>query len=213
MSTDTTAAVPTISTDTIFHIGTLDEKAKGVRGPSREGDGLSVSICEAHASNWRSIARLGGLPLNEGNKDGGFTFVDAHTLTDQRQSEITTWLTASGHAQLVPVWLVDHTDEEGEIVGQFVFRSREEAENETHDPDDIVESEHLIASTAIVKRFNIRSDELLWDELATVLWVEHHAPELDGVYWNDKNDVSGLSSPRGVIHQTHMSDITWNQES
>lgn len=212
MNTGATPSVPTVSTDTIFHIGTLDEKAKGVNGVSFEGDGLSISICETHADNWRSIARLGGAPLHTGTKDGGFTLVDAHALNDQRQNEITAWLTSSGHAQLVPVWLTNVTDEQGEVVGQSVFRSLEEAENETHDPDGIFKGEHLIASAANIKRFNIRSDELLWGELATVLWVEHHAPELDGVFWNDKNDPSSLSSPRGVIHRKRMPSITWNQE-
>jgi len=183
---------PTLSFSEIFHVGTLNPKAKGRE--SLEGAGLSVS---EHPEAWTRIARLGGLPWWRLTKPGN-RFLDALALTDARREGIEAWAVKHGYLKPVEAYRVEFFDEEGEP-RYMMFEDRDRAEFEAESYETDVEPANVLAPTEKLERRVGVSTDLIsaFDHVLTV--YAEDVMGVDGVWWMEELDVPSLSAPRGVI--------------
>lgn len=206
--------IPVLLINKVFHIGTLDPAEKGrVHQGSLEGSCLSVSRCPLA---WRSIARLGGLPLWELHKEGA-TFLNVLALEPglALREDIETWGVRQGYAKRQALWRTWMYDSEADSWGYMLFESEAEAVNEAQDesgPDDgpVTEKvEELVGLGALCTRMGFSSlkDRNAFD-LVAIAWAEDTLPQVDGVWWTEDYDPAGLSAPRGGIFPSRVRDWT-----
>ncbi len=193
-------ALPKTSFEVLYHVGTMDAAQKNAAFESLEGDGLSVSL---HPEEWREIAELGNSPTWVLTKAGN-QFLDFHSLDDDQRAQIREWGIAEGWLEPARLWEVSYYDDECEDRRLFVFDNEGEARDEYDgcDPESepqLVEKDGAVATSKLSERVAMkRIDPSLGEELAVVVFAEDVAG-LDGVWWEDTYDPSGLSCPRGVI--------------
>lgn len=188
--------IPTFTTGTVWHVGTMDLADKGMHGASYEGTGLSVSH---YPDAWVRIARLGGLPTWALTVDGG-TFVDAHALTDDDRERILSWGRDRSLVDDRGVWQASWWDDELEDTLMMLCDTKDEAEMEAEDMEgDVTCVTMQVATDALLERAQQCGSQLTDAlELLLPVWVED-ATSHDGVWWHDRLDPDRLSAPRGVI--------------
>lgn len=197
--------IPTISKAGLFHVGTLQLEDK--KAASFEGEGLSVSPCP---DSWRAIARIVG---DTWKIDKALNFLDAHALKDNQKSEIIQWANIRGFISQATLYRVEWFDDEMGQTMSTLFKSKEEATEEAEDMgvdfipvDDYLATEVFPDATV---RAGMNSIEFMDILLTAYAKVEH--PEIDGVWWNDKHDVNRYSAPRGVVHCSKVSEVSFER--
>lgn len=185
----------------LVHVGTLQPGDKGVRGPSLEGDGLSVSQCP---DAWARIARLGGLPWWRLER-AGHAFLHAHALTRAQRRAIAAWGVAHGWVAQATMWRLRWFDDELEATVQSLHESEEEARDEAFDDQDadIAPVRTLVARSALAQRMGQAVAPGQAEALLHAVYAED-VLALDGVFWNDVLDAGALSAPRAVIFRSRL---------
>lgn len=185
--------------DALVHVGTLREKDKGIRGPSLEGDGLSVSTCP---QAWVQIAKLGGLPWFELRRPDN-AFLDAHRLVPWSAQDIVRWGLDNAFVGQVTLWRATRWDDELESEVFSLHTNRDEALAESHDGADVRSVPGLAARPALAARMNQRVEPLQVEPLLQVVFAQDIL-EVDGVFWDDELDVSRWSAPRAVLFRHRL---------
>jgi hypothetical protein len=185
----------------LVHVGTLRAQDKGVRGASREGNGLSVSQCP---EAWVRIARLGGLPWWRLERPG-HAFLDAHALTRSQRRAIAAWGVAQGWVAWRMLWRLRWYDEELDGTVQSLHDSRAAACEEAFDDEDadIARVRTLVAQPALAARMGQTVTSGQAEALLHAVYAED-VLVLDGVFWNDVLDAGALSAPRAVIFRSRL---------
>lgn len=192
---------PILNYECVFHIGTMKVDEKGVRGPSYEGSGLSVSV---HPEEWEEIAELGGYPWWRLERKGA-RFLDFHALSSTQRDEIIAWGNTYDLVETATVWRVEYEDDEMESTMVRDFDTEEEAREEAG----------YLGVEAPTSKLGLKCTRKL---LARMGWTDALADALDGVvmaYAEDVLDVDGvwwdddlapelLSAPRGVIFHDRL---------
>lgn len=175
----------------VTHIGTFETKDR--KDWSLEGDGLSVSINpdawgkilkEGVKPRW-TLARTDGKPLQ---------FLDAHALTNEQLADIANWGCEAGIVTPITAYTVTTFDDELDDDLTATYATREEAVQESYDPDDVEEITTLAFTSERPRGANLGNTE----DILLTLWVEQNTNH-DGVWWQDKLDPDVYSAPRGVI--------------
>ncbi len=192
---------PILNLECVYHIGELDPSKKGVRGPSYEGNGLSVST---NPEAWEEIAELGGLPWWR-LECSGASFLDFHALSPDQKATIAAWGEAHGLVHSTTLWKVEYHDDEMEttMVKRFEtgVEAREEAEYLEVDPP--TSEEGFRCTEMLLERMgwsNALADAL---DGAAMAYAED-VLGVDGVWWQDDLAPELLSAPRGVIFRERL---------
>lgn len=191
-----------IDLDEVFHIGALKpgtlKPSRRKRTRSFEGPGISVSLVP---TAWRSIVKLGGLPLFALFKPDGTPgrFVDLTSA--ENRTKLERMVLDSGLVVPVQSYFVEIYDEEGEVSGElevptFALALREADENE----DAIREGVGYKPTKSLLDWWSKSFTESMPFpfEMATLKLLEEQT-DLDGAWWNEELDPIKLSAPRGVI--------------
>jgi hypothetical protein len=186
----TSMPLPIKSFAKLFHVGTMNVADK--RNGSYEGSGLSVSL---HPKEWMQIAKIGGfiwVCKRKGNK-----FIDFIKLSKQHKNTIAEWAIENGFAIRTKAWRVEFYDSETDEQRYFTFADEAKAKIEA---DDLDTTPKLIkgALTMTPKLSQRMNGGGSVDDLIVVAYAED-VLKIDGVWWNERLDVSALSAPRGVI--------------
>jgi hypothetical protein len=183
----------------VYHVGSLNPQDKGVRGPSLEGRGLSVSL---HPDAWTRIAKLGGLPWWE-LKNPAARFLDVHRLSETQKEQIKAWAVGHGLAEEKQGWAVTWYDDELERECEMHFIERHQASQELDEGKELKPVPTLKATEKLNTHAGHNIDPLLvFDHVA--LRLAEEVLGVDGVWWGDVLDPVGLSAPRGVIFTQHL---------
>lgn len=183
--------VPTKQFPYLIHVGTLNFSNK--KFDSYEGQGLSVSL---NPNEWQKIARLSGqqwlLKKSENN-----TFLDYHALKPEQHKALQQWGVQKGYVTETQKFVVSWYDDEYDDTMTMICDSKEEAEEE-HEDGEVKEIITLTA-TENFPDTTVKNGDIDVEEKLATIWVTEEATEYDGVWWEEKLDVSRLSAPRGVI--------------
>lgn len=195
----------------VVHIGSLDAKDKGLRGPSHEGSGLSFSV---HPEAWEMIAKLGGQPWWEADL-GHLKILDGHAFIEHHRAQLQQWGVEEGLVERGEGFRVSWEDDEMGFVSMLVD-TEQEAQNECYERDDMsVEGIPVLRPTIrlleamqhSIQRANKACLQVEQD-LATV-WAQRQG--LHGVWWEDRLDPIQLSAPRGVIFPEHTCRVNFQE--
>lgn len=205
--------VPMVTKDPVYHVGDLNKKRK-VGGTGYEGDGLPVS---EHPQAWSQIARLGSdlWYLKKKSGKGRFMNMLAAMKNKALKSRVVSWAVNSGWATQGRVWKTSRYDDEWEDTLVSTYASKEEAEREHEDEDDveIEEVSQLVATPKLEDWWqSFTGDKInvaLVEEMIFFLFARDQT-DLDGVWWNEILDVTRLSAPRGSIFQERLKD--WDKK-
>jgi hypothetical protein len=203
-------ALPTVTFDEVFHVGTLNADDKRSQySTSLEGDGLSVSL---HPDEWIQIARLGGNPTWRATRDGN-RFVDRWEITDEQRHAIEAWAVAVGLVETVTRFELTRYDcelEDDYITHLCTF---DEADSERDGDDDatITEIQTLAVRPALASLAAATAGDTLGAfDAALGVFVQTHT-DADGVWWFDTYNPDALSAPRGVIFADRVEHWSFTQ--
>jgi hypothetical protein len=186
--------------DALVHVGTMHIEDKGYRGPSHEGEGLSVSTCP---QAWVRIAKLGGLPWFELTRPEN-VFLDAHALSQQASQRMARWGLENGWVENEALWQARYWDDELDAEVTSLHPTREEALAEAFEDESCVRCVAVLAARpSLVARMNQRIDFGEAESLLHAVYAED-VLALDGVFWEDVLDVSRLSAPRAVVFRNRV---------
>lgn len=199
------AELPSKQFKILFHVGSLDSSKKGEG--SYEGAGLSVST---HPDAWRMIAR--GHVVGDTYKltKPGNRFIDSHKISTKNNQMIAGWAIENDLIISATTYRVSHYDDEMESEVYSDYASREEAEREAYDPEDISEIKGGYQPTQKLRNLtkNPRMTPTGIMDYVLPIYADSHG--YDGVWWQDKLDVHNYSAPRGVIVPSQIS--SWKIE-
>ena len=193
----------------IYHVGTMDINLKSSQ--SHEWNGLSISNCP---QAWKEISGCYGTTWKLVPNEIEASFLSFYDLDENDISMIKNWSLESGYFASSIEYRVYWYDEEYEEEHWFVFEESEKQEA-------LDEYECRIAEEYEGVRFEEYSDGLtpteqlmnmsltdvpvaLYTDIAVMLYAEE-VLECDGVWWEERFDPLGLSAPRGVIFNSHLS--------
>jgi hypothetical protein len=198
----------------VAHVGQLIPSEK--RNGSYEGRCLSVSTAPV---SWASIAKLGdrGFILK-----GRGNFLDALALDLTHREAIVEWAVNAGLLISHEVARLHTLDTELNEWCFTDFGSSEKAEEEIEwIDDDPYRLEFLtvyVATQTLVKGSGWKIGHISSSVSLDLALVEFASrdPELDGVWWQERLDVSRFSAPRGGIFPHRVSEFqacaaTWAQ--
>jgi hypothetical protein len=204
--------LPVVAIERVTHIGEMNPAARDSTGQSLEGHALSVSTTP-HA--WEEIATIGGRPWFElTNHDANFVDVLALLADETRTAALRSWAQSEGllrPEQQYRAWYLDTDSDEWHY---FVADSREAAWSEIDtgefdSPDDapgpdgkpciepICQWVGTPALESAVGRVGLNQTEST--DMALMIFVERHCPDIDGLWWTEQYDPLALSAPRGGI--------------
>jgi hypothetical protein len=197
------STLPCRSFRTLWHQGSFNPSDKGVRGPSYEGAGLSVSV---DPDAWEQIARLGGLPrwrLTRADDTPG-RFVNFHRLSAAQLAALAQAGSSRGWLERAVRHKVSWADPETNDARFCLFADSERAKDEADDMRQWAEEvstqvTEMDVATALLEGIARQpvSDDLALEMVLTSLVEE--VDFLDGVWWADRLDPDALSAPRGCI--------------
>jgi hypothetical protein len=194
-------ALPIRKINKLFHVGNMNINDKS--NFSLEGSGLSVSV---NPKEWRKIAQLGDKDLYILTNPNG-VFVDGNKLNKQQKNNVIGWGVENGYIIQEETYRVYYYDDELEQKVYMEFSTYKEAERQAADVNDIKIYKAGIKPTEKLKietKQNKIDISQAFDLLLT-LYVENET-NYDGIWWNDKLDVSKYSAPRGVIFNSKLNN-------
>jgi hypothetical protein len=164
---------------------------------------LSVSLVP---NAWRAIAKLGGLPLWEFQKEGN-KFLDVLRMSKALQTDVRQWACENGFASEQEGWVTVMHDEEGGI-RSVMSATREQAVADWGEGEDDNIARRfatpMLFPTEKLEEYARQRIELsLVTDMATIAYADQ-VLGLDGLYWNETLDVAALSAPRGGIIQSRL---------
>lgn len=196
---------PTKTFKKLYHIGSLRLEDKGQQ--SQEGAGLTVTT---HPEEWSAISEMITGALWEASKPNN-RFLNMYKLSKKHKQSIIDWGVENGYVKTKAIYRVEYYDGDLDMEVYQEYDSREEAEEE-NDPKDIEEIRSgLVATSRLTNRTNYPgAGPTIAFDLLTTVFVED-ATQLDGVWWEDRLDVSVYSAPRGVIVPSRVSSWTFKK--
>lgn len=197
VTTSPASDLPVCNFERLSHVGFLDP---GLKRASYEGNGLSVST---DPDSWVQIARLGGAPVWEFDTSS-LRLVDVLALSPAQTEAITDWALAAGLVRQATAWKVSWDDDElGERMSTIVMD-----EAEALDEAGLVEEiSAMVATEALAEAVgaaHVRVGEAAERDLVMVAYFEGQFPDIDGLWWAERNDPVRLSAPRGVVFPRSM---------
>lgn len=194
-----TLRVPIVKASTLWHWGDLEITDKGENGRF-EGNLFSMSACP---NAWRQICKLGAKPLHQSVAPS--FLVDAHAIytsnahyAKRMRAEIEQWGIDQGHISLETVHCVEILDEDDETTLQFFYMTREEAEAEANDPDEIEERKMLVATEQFKQMHGFAARHVIGSEYVLIDWAKAMT-KADGIYWADMYNPHAYSAPRAGL--------------
>lgn len=198
--------LPLVEKPDLYHVGTMDPSQSDPH--SYEGHLLSVS---EDPDAWRRIARLSGDEWSLTCPNAWL--VDVHAIREDKETWnlFLFWADSKGLIEFVDCHVATwHDDEFGCDMSQS-FASREDLEEE-FDPEYIEErgvetriEKHTPRLTErAMQKYELTRQDIAWDvTYALPDWVRaKFCPQdarIKGLWWEDENDPSILSAPRGGI--------------
>ena len=195
--------LPEVSFEHLYHVGTFVQDQK--KAYSYEGQGLSVS---RHPHVWRGLAQLSGdiwefdVPENR--------FLDYHELSAEQRDELTRIALERGYIRPETMWVVRSWDDEMEEELEFFYSTQDEAEEEADGIDGRVEEVSTYVATDSFPDKTVTEGSVNFEQVLATIWVNENAPELDGVWWEDRLDALRYSAPRGVLSMNKIAEWTAN---
>lgn len=199
--------LPKIEHHEVAHVGSLDLSKK--QSSSYEGRCLSVSTVP---TSWAQIAKLG---------DAGFIlsgrghFINALALSNEERQEILAWASHEGFLDLKDIVRLHEFDSERNVWFYSDYSGMAEANSETkymEEEDFRLESmtaymctKKLAEVTGYSGAANVSSATSF--DLSLIEYAARHF-DVDGVWWEEKLDIVGLSAPRGAIFPERVSQFT-----
>lgn len=192
--------------DEVTHIGYLSAEEERA-GMSFEAHLTSVSV---HPDDWRSIARLGGVPEITLTREGSL-FVDAHAIDEDQKEAILEWGLLQGFLEKRDLWKSWSFDEEGDPM--YSLHSSEEAAWYEVEDEDAEGPEPGSPPVEPFKSHVLREAGQMalprWGlpeagyQACLILFSEQVIaatnPDVMGIWWEDDYDPDRLSCPRGGI--------------
>lgn len=182
--------------DKLYHVGRWDPLLKNKRGLSYEGRGVSVS---EFPEAWRKIARLGNAPVWVLTKPEN-KFLDWLGLTAQEKEAASIWAAEAGLLTRATIWEVSWFDDELDEKVALAMLTEQEADAEM-DEGRVKSSYEGWAPTlalAIFSGYSLGALPLGYvQDSVAVAYATHLG--LDGVFWDERLNVSAYSAPRAVI--------------
>lgn len=190
----------TIACSLVYHVGLINTEKKN-KG-SYEGSGLSVSTVP---KAWREIVRLGDSPTRVLYNPTG-KFLDFYSLTALEKKEIMQWGYNKKLIEPTTIYYIRYYDDEDETEYEMVFTDKEDGEENAEAYEvPLLERTGIMGTLSLSKVSDsntISKDNHALEQLI-IYYFETHA-EYDGVWWNEKLDVSSLSAPRAVIFNNKL---------
>lgn len=203
-STAAPVFLPMVMARKLWHIGALDLSQRGDRGPSLEGNLLSVSACPYA---WRSIARLGSRELHESRRPALLLDMLSALQAPEYQplrEEVAAYGADKGLLRLAEVFKAIRYDDELDSEIYSLHETREEAEAES---DQVEVATELLATDRLKQIHALGAGVTPGLEYAMIEWLRERVPVLPisggapiaGVYWDESYDPDGYSAPRGGL--------------
>jgi hypothetical protein len=194
---------PYISFKQLYHVGTFDSEHK--KNNSLEGNGLSVTTVP---DAWVKISPLINGSCWELTKQNN-KFLDAHKLNKNCKQTIIDWGVENNYIELSLTYRVSYYDDEIESEVYSDYTTREEAEAEVDDPNDIeIIKNGILATKKLMRRTLSKCEPTIVFDCLIPVFVED-VLKIDGVWWNDVLDIGAYSAPRGVISLSQLP--TWKK--
>lgn len=188
-------AVCTSRFDTVFHVGTLDATERAQRF-SQEGSCLSVS---RHPEDWRMIARLGQSPT-WALDTSALVFLDALALDAADHDALTAWAIACGLIVAVDGATFEWFDDEAGCVTRTWSDDPDEIDEwRDEDPAAVTSTVGHRATPALAEALGRPVLSGTESDMALIVYVDRHLPDVDGIWWDERHDPMALSCPRGGI--------------
>ncbi|MHD0644312.1 hypothetical protein ACYPKM_01580 [Pseudomonas aeruginosa] len=191
--------VPLVCAQKLWHLGSMNPALAA--GGSQEGNLLSVSACP---EAWSTICKLGGREIFESDKP--LRLLDMRELLygkqhDRLRKEIEAFGLARGLAERKRVFRVSWFDDELDDTLSCVYGTREQAEAEADDPEDISEEQMLVCTENLAKLHgqDVRQIFNAMGFLSIEWSREVLGKRVDGVYWTEEYAPLNYSSPRGGL--------------
>lgn len=223
--------LPVISTNRVYHIGSLNTAHKGEHGSSLEANMLSVSHCP---DAWEQIAQLGGRTIHRMDKKGAM-FLDYYSISKNVKDEIIEWGVREHLVKQKDTWQAVFYDSESDDWRSMNCDSLRSARDELDcwtDQDldlitpvtnfDALLGEPGIIKTKIYKgtdklfklldkKANVNGDSFTY---LVIAWASEHT-DLDGIWWNETYDPNCYSAPRAGIFKSKellwkIKEVDWN---
>lgn len=208
----------------MFHVGTLNPKDKGKRGPSQEGLGLSVSD---QPDEWIQIAKLGGLPRWK-SKTKGLKFVDGYELIESHKDDLMDWAVKSKLADFKTAYAYHYYDDEmGSVMEMLLpnlqavaeelnMQTVSDIQNTVEYSESITEIKSPVPTLILLQRTGQpltdegRPSSLVIELLAT-LWAEEQ--KVDGIWWEVDHEPGEVpySANRAVIFSDSINKVVWEK--
>jgi len=198
--------IPVINLKKVYHVGSMDINKKS--STSHEGSGLSVSV---NPNEWQKINPRTSGDLFELTKENG-TFCDRHKLNKLNKETIIAWGVEHQYVTQQVTYRYYYYDDELESEVYQEFSTIEQAQQEADEDGDIRPYKQGLQPTQKLEHASQQSKidtSSAFDYLLTV-YVEQ-VTDFDGVWWNDKLDVSKYSAPRGVIFNNKLNSWKVNK--
>ena len=196
-------SLPSINLKKVYHVGSMDINRKS--SSSHEGSGLSVSV---NPNEWQKINPRTSGDLFELTKENGL-FCDKHKLNKTHKETIIGWGVKQQYVTKQVTFRYYYYDDDLDSEVFQEFPTIELAKQEADEDGDIRPHKQGLQPTQKLEQTTQQSKidtSSTFDYLLTV-YVEQMT-DLDGIWWNDKLDVSKYSAPRGVVFNNKIQ--TWN---
>ena len=196
---------------TSLHIGTFD--INNVKKESQEGRGISISPCPL---SWRSIAQLSG-PCYQVSFEKPVEFLDVNkTLKNKAlMQKVLKWGIENDFCEQKILLKVITNDENGDELYDL-YSSEDELiksygkEYETDECISRIEKEVGFVQTEKMQKRMFSSYVISPQhikEFVALIYAEDILG-MAGGWWNDRHDVHAYSAPRGVIFESHLTEVT-----
>jgi hypothetical protein len=205
--------LPTRKVEALWHWGSLDASRKFERGESYEGNLFSMSACP---EAWQQICKLGGEQLHM--KGDSSTLLDMHSILYGKtksakalKQEISAWGVAQGLLEHKTIFKISWYDDELEDHVSSDYLTREEAENEIDEVEEVTltESSILAGTAQLLAKHGFKGREIIGVEYAVIEWAQSKfAGVFDGVYWAENHDPDRYSAPRAGMFPFDLSRLT-----
>ncbi|XAI97053.1 hypothetical protein [Dolichospermum phage Dfl-JY45] len=143
-------------------------------------------------------------------------FVDVHGTLHDREAEILDWAAHMGYVEPRVIYRAWSFDDEFEEWRYSTHSSASEAEQETcelegPDGQPAVESVATVAGTRRLAEWcAVPACQLLDATSWMVLpWIDVHAPDAVGPWWDDAYAPQCLSAPRGGVLPSRQASVRW----
>lgn len=190
----------------LVHIGT---RTPPRRRPASSLECWHLSI-STHPESWEHIAQLGGNPWWLLTRPGFPRFVDMCALTAKQRAALLA--SAQDLVKPVPVWRVHWFDDELDNEVTMVVATKQEAQLEVEDGRRISRGRGWQARPTLQrawKKHFVGKMDTTDAETCALLTAIERLGAWDGAWWDEEDDPTSYSAPRGCIFRSKLSEWSW----